>query len=78
LNNIRCETSRHFRNKKREYLKHKINKLATHSKNKIIRNLYTEIIEFKKGYQPSTNLVKDENGGLLADSHNILNRWKNY
>jgi hypothetical protein len=22
--------------------------------------------------------VKDENGGLLADSHNILNRWKNY
>jgi hypothetical protein len=25
-----------------------------------------------------TNLVKDENGDLLADSHNILNRWKNY
>jgi hypothetical protein len=23
-------------------------------------------------------LVKDEIGGLLADSHNILNRWKNY
>jgi hypothetical protein len=22
--------------------------------------------------------VKDENGGLPADSHNILNRWKNY
>jgi hypothetical protein len=22
--------------------------------------------------------VKDENGELLADSHNILNRWKNY
>jgi hypothetical protein len=21
--------------------------------------------------------VKDENGDLLADSHNILNRWKN-
>jgi hypothetical protein len=21
--------------------------------------------------------VKDENGNLLADSHNILNRWKN-
>jgi hypothetical protein len=34
--------------------------------------------EFKKGYQPRTNLVKDENGDLLADSHNILNRWKNY
>jgi hypothetical protein len=22
--------------------------------------------------------VKDENGDLLADSHIILNRWKNY
>jgi hypothetical protein len=28
--------------------------------------------------QTSNNLVKDENGDLLADSHNILNRWKNY
>jgi hypothetical protein len=27
---------------------------------------------------PRNNLVKDENGDLLADSHNILNRWKNY
>jgi hypothetical protein len=22
--------------------------------------------------------VKDENGDMFADSHNILNRWKNY
>jgi hypothetical protein len=29
------------------------------------------------GYQPRNNLVKDENGDLLADSHNILNKWKN-
>jgi hypothetical protein len=28
--------------------------------------------------KPRSNLVKDENGDLLADSHNILNRWKNY
>jgi hypothetical protein len=27
----------------------------------------------KRGYQPRSNLVKDENGDLLADSHNILN-----
>jgi len=25
-----------------------------------------------------TNLEKDENGDLLANSHNILNGWKNY
>jgi hypothetical protein len=29
LNNVRCEASRHFRNKKREYLKDKINYLET-------------------------------------------------
>jgi hypothetical protein len=22
--------------------------------------------------------VKDENGDMLVDSHNVLNRWKNY
>jgi hypothetical protein len=78
LNNVRREASRHFRNKKREYLKDKINELATNSKNKNIRDLYRGINEFKRGYQPRNNLVKDENGDLLADSHNILNRWKNY
>jgi hypothetical protein len=31
------------------------------------------INEFKSGYQPRNNLVKDENGEMLADSHNILN-----
>jgi hypothetical protein len=34
--------------------------------------------EFKKGYQPESNLVKDENGDLLVHSHNVLNSWKNY
>jgi hypothetical protein len=36
------------------------------------------INEFKKGYQPRTNLVKDKGGDLLANPHKILNRWKNY
>jgi hypothetical protein len=68
----------YFRNKKREYLKDRINELATNSKNKNIRDLYRGINEFKRGYQPRNNLVKDENGDLLAGSRNILNRWKNY
>jgi hypothetical protein len=40
LNNINREASRHFRNKKREYLKDKINELESNSKNKNIRDLY--------------------------------------
>jgi hypothetical protein len=78
LNNVRREVSRHFRNKKREYLKDKINELATNRKNKNIRDLHRGTNEIKRGYQPINNLVKDENGDIFADSHNILNRWKNY
>jgi hypothetical protein len=70
--------SRYFRNKKREYLKEKINGLATNSENKNIRDLYRGINEFKRGYQLRNNLVKDENGDLLADFHISLTRWKNY
>jgi chemotaxis methyl-accepting protein methylase len=77
LSNIRRQANRHFRNKKKEYMKEKIDELVTNSKNKNIRDLYRWINEFKRGYQHRSNLVKDNNGDLLADSH-ILNRWKNY
>jgi hypothetical protein len=49
LNNVRRETSRHFRNKKGEYLKGKINALETNSENKNIRDLYRGIYDFKRG-----------------------------
>jgi hypothetical protein len=39
--------------------------------------MFKGINAFKRGYQPRNNLVKDENGDLVADSHNILNRSKN-
>jgi hypothetical protein len=78
LNNVRRRASRYFRNKKREYLKVITNEFATNSKNKIIRDLYSGINEFNRGYQPRNKLVIAENGDLLVDSHNILNMWKNY
>jgi hypothetical protein len=40
--------------------------------------LYRGINEFKKGYQPRINIIKDENGNLLADPHSVLNGWKNF
>jgi hypothetical protein len=40
--------------------------------------MYTGTNKFKKGYKSRTNLLKDEEGELLADSHKILDRWKNY
>jgi hypothetical protein len=39
LNGVRHEANRHFRDKKKEYLKVKINKLAMNNKNKNIRDL---------------------------------------
>jgi hypothetical protein len=48
LNNVRHETSRTFRNKKRKYLKEKINELETNSENKNIRHLYGSINDYKK------------------------------
>jgi hypothetical protein len=61
---VRREVSRHFRNKKWEYLKDKINKFAKNRNNKTTRNLYRKVNEFKSGYQPRSNLVNN-NGYLL-------------
>jgi hypothetical protein len=74
LQNVRLETSRTFRKKKREYLKRKINELEINNKNKNIRDLYRNINEFKKGYQSRINIIKDENGNLLADPQSVLYR----
>jgi hypothetical protein len=59
-------------------MKAKINELETNSKNKNIRDLYRGINEFKRGYQPRINVVKDEKGDQVADSHSILARWRNH
>jgi hypothetical protein len=78
LNNVRPEASRNFRNEKREYMRNKINELATNGKKKNIKDLCRGVNEFKRNHEPRNKLVTDENGFLLADSHNNLNRWKNY
>jgi hypothetical protein len=78
LNNVQCGAGRHFRNKKKAYLKAKIDELETNSKIKNIRDLYRGINNFKKGYQPRSNIVKDDKSDLVADCHSILARWRNH
>jgi len=60
------------------YLEAKIEELETNSKINNIRDLYRGINDFKKGYQPRTLIVKDEEGDLFADSHSIMTRRRNY
>ncbi|KAJ4432843.1 hypothetical protein ANN_21482 [Periplaneta americana] len=71
--NKRREANRTLRNKPRDYLKEILNEVETNIK-KNIRDLYKDIKEFKNGYQARVNVIKDENGDLLADAHSILNR----
>ena len=52
LNSVRREVSRHLRNIKKAYLRVKIEELETNSKIQNIRDLYSGINDFKKGYQP--------------------------
>jgi hypothetical protein len=59
-------------------MKDKINELDSTSKNKNIRDTHRGINEFKKGYQPRTNLAKNEKGDLLMDPHKIMNRLMDY
>jgi hypothetical protein len=48
LNNVSYESSGHFRNKKMEYLKNKINEFETNSKQRTLE-IYRGINEIKKG-----------------------------
>jgi hypothetical protein len=61
-----------------EYLKDRVNVLATNSKNKNVWFLCRGMNVFERGYQPRNNLVMNENGDHLADSHSVLNRCRNY
>ena len=60
----------------KEYQKAQSHEIETISNTKNIRNLYMGINDFKKGYQSRTNIVKDEKGDLVTDSHSILARWR--
>jgi hypothetical protein len=75
---LRSEASRHFSNKQKEYQKAKIDEFETNIKIKNIRDLCRDISEFKNGYQPRTDRVKDEKGNLDKGSHSILARWRNH
>jgi len=58
-------------------MKAKIGELATNSKIKYVRDLYRDIRDFKKGFQPRTNIGKDEKGDLVTDCYSIVARWRN-
>ena len=63
-----------FQEQRKDYLKAKIDEFENNSKIKNIRDLYRGINDLKKGYQPRTNIVRDEKDNLVTDVHSILAR----
>ena len=78
LNNVRHEASKRFRNKKKEYLKAQIDEVETNGTIRNIRDIDSGINDFKKCYEPRTNIVKNERCGLVTGSHSILPTWRNH
>jgi hypothetical protein len=62
----------------KEYLKAEIDELETYCMIKNIRDLYRDISDFKKGYQPRNNIVRDKKGDLVTETHGIVARWRNH
>jgi hypothetical protein len=63
--------------KNKEYLKTKMKDLKLTVRTRI-SDLYRGIIDFKQGYQPGSNEVKNEKNDLVTESHRILARWRNH
>jgi hypothetical protein len=40
--------------------------------------LYGGTTDFKKGYQPKTDIIKYENGDGIVDTHGVVGRWRNH
>lgn len=47
--------------------------MANHS-----RKFYREVREIRKGYQPTTQILEDDNGDLISDKEQIITTWREY
>jgi hypothetical protein len=59
-------------------VKAKMDGLETNSKTKNIRDVYRGISDFKKGYQPRTNILQDVKCDLVTDFRSILARQRKH
>jgi hypothetical protein len=64
--------------KRRNICKLKLRNFKPNSQIANVRDLHRSINDFKRGYQPRTNIVKDEKGNFITDPHSILARWRNH
>uniref|UniRef100_A0A8D8PVV0 Craniofacial development protein 2 n=1 Tax=Cacopsylla melanoneura TaxID=428564 RepID=A0A8D8PVV0_9HEMI len=73
--NLRRESKKVIRSKKREALKQKVKEIDELSKENEQRKFYAAINKMKNGFQPRMNACRDRNGEILTNNEEILNRW---
>ena len=66
------------RNDKKSFLMAKCTKTEDHIKEKKSREMYEEINNLTKSFQPRLGVIKDKCGKTLTESEKILGRWKEY
>jgi hypothetical protein len=59
-------------------MKGKVTELETNIKNMNIIHFCRGINDIKQSHQARTNTQQDDKGDLVADSHSLLPRWRNY
>ena len=66
------------RNDKKSFLIAKCTKIEDHMKENKSREMYEEINNLTKNFQPRRGVIKDKYGKTLTESKKILSRWKEY
>jgi hypothetical protein len=70
--------ARHFRNKNKEHMKAKMRNLKLAVRSKMLGTCIGASVTLRRVYQSITSTVRDEKGDLVAESHNILARWRKH
>lgn len=64
--------------KKREKLEREITQLEENHRNQNVREMYKQVKNVKKGFEPRIQCIEDENKTMLHSEEQILVRWKQY
>ena len=72
------EVKQIIRRDKKKYIEDKCEQIENNFSKNRSRDAYNIIKSLTKTFQPKTVVFKDENGNVLTESRQILDRWKRY
>ncbi|CAG4962692.1 unnamed protein product [Colias eurytheme] len=75
---LQKEAKRIIRKAKRQHLDNLVKTMETLIRASETRQFYQELKSYKKGYQPVTQMLEDEDGNLIANKADIKVSWRNY